>query len=84
METLKINDDTVIVKELPEALQNEVALYEHVLIKLMEAQKEMAVLEMARNTSTQVIATNYQKYVEEEAKAKEDSKDDSEDSTNVG
>lgn len=64
-ETIKIDGEVVIVDELPENIQNQVTLYFHIAERLIEAKKQLGMIELARVEATRQISSTYKKYIEE-------------------
>lgn len=65
METITIDGEDIVIAKLPEEIQNQVALFEHVSIKTVEARKELATVELARSAVSAQIANMYKEYKEQ-------------------
>ena len=72
METITIDNEDVVIAKLPAQLQSHIALYEHINIQLLEARKQLGMVEMARAASGQQIAVAYKEHKDSLAKGVED------------
>lgn len=69
METITIDNEDVVIAKLPADIQNQIALFEHITHKVIDARKDLATVELARGAASAQIAQMYHKYKAAKAEA---------------
>ena len=62
METIKIEGETIAVADLPDNLKNQVALSEHIAVQMVEARKQMGMVELARSEAARQLTVGYKQF----------------------
>lgn len=62
METIKIDNDTLIVAELPVEIQQLVQIYSYSSVELDKTRKQLAMIELSRDACAKRITTMYHEY----------------------
>ncbi|MFY0655382.1 MAG: hypothetical protein JXR12_01260 [Neptunomonas phycophila] len=62
METLKIDNEVVLVSSLPDELKQVVTLYEYTINEEIEARKKLAMIEAGRSDIASRLTAGYKNY----------------------
>lgn len=75
--TIKIEGEVVIINELPENIQHQVALFNYIASELMEAKKKLGMVELSKVEASRQITASYRAYKESQKASNEEVEDQS-------